>query len=390
MGASSGIPFVRRLSVGVLAGVALSLIWSSSAFAQAPGLLGLGSSPGSQQHPVGTVVNGVTETVAPVAQTAAPVVQNITAPVAQVTAPVAQTTAPVVQSVTAPVAQVTAPVAQTAAPVVNTVTTPVAQATAPVVQTAAPVVNAVTAPVAQVTAPIVQAAAPLLEAAAPVTEVATPILEAAAPVLEASSPLTDSRTAGDLEDGLPLLAGDDRTPAGVGSLLAVNSPVPSAGSPASSPGASSSSAPLATATAEGAPIAPGSNTPGGGVTSTGEDLSMPLRLGADHIPRGTARPPFQQSALLTSPGVTRGAPSGDDAAKGTKARAPSEPSPSTPSGPSVPSSAAALFSGSGASIFVAALVAALLLAVPGLSRRLRLELAPWPLPIPLPSLERPG
>jgi hypothetical protein len=49
-----------------------------------------------------------------------------------------------------------------------------------------------------------------------------------------------------------------------------------------------------------------------------------------------------------------------------------------------------VFSGSGAAPLVAALVAALLVAVPGLSRRLRLELAPWPLPISLPSLERPG
>jgi hypothetical protein len=89
MGSSSGIRLVRRLVVGVLAAGALSLIWSTSAFAQPSGLLGLGSSTDSPQSPVGTVLSGVTETVAPVAQTAAPVVQDATAPVAQATAPVA-------------------------------------------------------------------------------------------------------------------------------------------------------------------------------------------------------------------------------------------------------------------------------------------------------------
>src|SRR5688572_10218180 len=125
---------VRRLIVAALGTAALSLIWTTAAFAQAPGLLGSGSdsSSGSGGNPVENVVNGGPQAVAPVVQAAAPVVQAAAAPVAHGTAPAAQPAAPVTQ----PVAQVTAPVVQTVAPVV---------------QTAEPVVNAVTEPLAPVT-----------------------------------------------------------------------------------------------------------------------------------------------------------------------------------------------------------------------------------------------
>ena len=322
---------------------------------------------------------------APVAQTAAPVVNTVSQPVAQVTAPVAQTVAPVVNTVTQPVAQVTAPVAQTVAPVVNTVT-------APVVQTVAPVVNTVTAPLAPVTTPLVQAVGPVVQSAAP-------LLETAAPVV---SPLTEGLAG----DSAPLLGGSDDDPLGLGSLLAgVTSP----GSVGSS---LVTSAPLAApsvvrvATVDGTPsgttISPGASPRApvvatDAIESTGTASWQPRA--ADRLSRGAAdrqrgiATPLELSVPLPQawPGFASGTvTSGPDAPKGTNARPHSPAGPGTPSGPSVPSSAAAVFSGSGASIFVAALVAALLLAVPGLSRRLRLELAPWPLPIALPSLERPG
>jgi hypothetical protein len=47
-------------------------------------------------------------------------------------------------------------------------------------------------------------------------------------------------------------------------------------------------------------------------------------------------------------------------------------------------------SGAGIAILLAALAAGLFLAAPGLGRRLRPRLAPWPLPTLHLSLERPG
>jgi hypothetical protein len=381
---------VRRLIVAALGTAALSLIWTTAAFAQAPGLLGSGSGSGSDSssgsggNPVENVANGGPQTVAPVVQAAAPVVQADAAPVAHGTAPAAQPAAPVTQ----PVAQVTAPVVQTVAPVVSTVSAPVAEVTAPVVQTAAAVVNAVTEPLAPVTAPLVQAVAPVVQAAAP-------ILETAAPVVD---PLTEGLAGG----SAPLLGGNDDELLGPGSLLAVvTSPESLGGSPVMpAPLAAASVVPVSTAgdTPSSSDASPQAPVVAAGAIESGGTASWRPRT-ADRFTRGHAdrqrgvATPIELPAALphTWPGSTSGTVmSGPDASKGTKARPLSPPGPSTPSVPSVPSSAAAVFSGSGASIFVAALVAALLLAVPGLSRRLRLELAPWPLPIALPSLERPG
>lgn len=78
--------------------------------------------------------------------------------------------------------------------------------------------------------------------------------------------------------------------------------------------------------------------------------------------------------------------------RGTSAVRPSNsPMPTAPGGP--PGALGSAFTSAAAGalvIFLAALAAALLLAAPGLGRRLRPTLAPWPLPDPQLSLERPG
>ena len=78
--------------------------------------------------------------------------------------------------------------------------------------------------------------------------------------------------------------------------------------------------------------------------------------------------------------------------RGTSAVRPSNsPMPTAPGGP--PGALGSAFTSAAAGalvIFLAALAAALLLAAPGLGRRLRPTLAPWPLSNPQLSLERPG
>jgi hypothetical protein len=113
-----------------------------------------------------------------------------------------------------------------------------------------------------------------------------------------------------------------------------------------------------------------------------------------------ARPPVPDAAASVGqtessmwPGVASHA--GDtsshrDPTASAPARRPSAPG-APPSGPlGFLAAISAAFASSAALLYVAALAAALLPAAPGLSRRLRLGLAPWPLPIPLGSLERPG
>jgi hypothetical protein len=70
---------------------------------------------------------------------------------------------------------------------------------------------------------------------------------------------------------------------------------------------------------------------------------------------------------------------------------PSTPPPFAPGGPLSGLASAFASAGAGALVLLlAALAAAPILAVPGLGRRLRLTLAPWPQPILQLSLERPG
>jgi hypothetical protein len=358
MDASCGIRrFARRLLVASVAAATLSLVWSSSAFAQ------LGSLTGPADSTLGTVTNTVSQSVAPVVQTAP-------TPVSQTAAPPAQTATPAVQTVSAPVAQTIAPVVQAASPVVQTVTTPVARVTAPVAETVAPVVQSV---------------------AAPVVQAATPIMQAAAPLLDSTAPLVGSLADGVLEVVPPLLAGNGQALVGI-------EPIAGSREPSSPPTSSSETSTSASAVSTGDTSIPVVAESPATTYAADARAGIGLWLGAGPLARSAVLRLEGRSAwsralpmMHAPPGFTGSAGTSDaDARKGARATFPSAPGPTSPNSPAGFSSIAAAFSGGGASIFVAALVAALLLAVPGLSRRLRLELAPWPLPLPLSSLERPG
>jgi hypothetical protein len=216
----------------------------------------------------------------------------------------------------------------------------------PLAPVAAPVASPVLETVSDVAAPVLQAADPAL----------TPIEESVAPLLEASSPL-----AGALVDASAPLAGTVESLAAAGPEAGIEATLAPPASPVPVP------VPAATARAElRAPT-------GGDRASTGRTAAPPsaaLGYAAPFLPPG---PEAGRSARPH--GHSASGPSGSK-------RGPSR------SGTTSPVNAVA--GGAGGSLFVAAVLAAFLLAAPGLSRRLRLGLAPWPRPIPLPSLERPG
>ena len=113
------------------------------------------------------------------------------------------------------------------------------------------------------------------------------------------------------------------------------------------------------------------------IASTRRALRAPLRVNSSSTLRGL-------------PSV----PSGGEDATGTSAAAtaspvPRDPVPFAPGSPLSGLASASASAGAGA-LLLAALAATLLLAAPGLGRRLRPKLAPWPQPIPQLSLERPG
>ena len=274
------------------------------------------------------------------------------APALAQTVGVTQTTAPVVQQAAAPLTQAAAPVVQTAAPVVPTV--------APVVQTAAPVVQQAAAPVVQTAAPVVQYAA-------------GPALGAAAPLLRPAGQVTDT----------------------VGDPVRKVSPALNAAHGSLDPAATVAGSTEATVAGEEATAAGGSN----------DEVVVPTAaLGERDAVTGRARSardighrPPRVLSISTIPRVpvhAEGSSSDPTSAAGSRTTAvsPRRSAPDVPSGPFFglfAAMAAALASGASL-ILVAALAAALVLAAPGLGRRLRPTLAPWPLPTALPSLERPG
>ena len=288
------------------------------------------------------------------------------APALAQTVGVTQTTAPVVQQAAAPLTQAAAPVVQTAAPVGPTV--------APVLQTGTTVVSTV-APVVQTAAPVVQqAAAPVVQTAAPVVQYAAgPALGAAAPLLRPAGQVTDS----------------------VGDPVRKVSPALNAAHGSLDPAATVAGSTEATVAGEEATAAGGSN----------DEVVVPTAaLGERDAVTGRARSardighrPPRVLSISTIPRVpvhAEGSSSDPTSAAGSRTTAvsPRRSAPEVPSGPFFglfAAMAAALASGASL-ILVAALAAALVLAAPGLGRRLRLTLAPWPLPTALPSLERPG
>ena len=324
----------RRLLAVTLTVSALWLLWSSPAFAQS-----LISLPAGGDGAAGDTTTGVL-------QAAAPVVQAVASTAEQATTPVTQTTTPVVQQTVSPVAASTAPTVhgatQAAAPLVETAT----RVVAPVVQAAAPVVQEAITPVLEAATPLVQATAPILD----------PLLESAGPVLDATSPVISATATGTVSTS----AGSGAAPTTTGS-------------------SSHDAAPLTTSDAT--PV----EAPASALHSAG---AADRRRGTrpDHQ---VAHPVTPFVAGITGAYTPLSADSPRSSSKGTRATAPPSRWPGLPDSPTTPGLAATAVSG-GASFFVAALAVALLVTAPGLSRRLRLRLAPRPLSIPLPSLERPG
>jgi hypothetical protein len=271
-------------------------------------------------------------------------------------------------------------ITQAAAPAVEQATAPVTQAAAPVTQAAAPVTQAA-APVAQAAAPVVQAAAPVLQqATAPVAETVAPAVQAAAPVLASAAPVVKSATASTgalastkvVAPAAPVLAGTTKT------LDETTRPLTA---PSSDP-----QEPAGTPSAVDQPPVSGSSTSAGLPPSNKAEVVQPRRERRQVASLGNAPPVVNAPLPGDAPTASSTGPN-----RGTNATPPRKPwLPGLPDGPAGPVFSAAPLPGGSASIFVAALVAALLLAAPGLSRRLRLDTAPWPLPIALPSLERPG
>ena len=375
---------IRRRHTGIVVG-ALAALATFFAAEPAFGQLPLGSQQNGAAPTSGIVGNvtqalptgQVVEQAAPVVQEAAKPVAAVTQPIAQATAPVAQTAgsvaspgAPVVAQAVAPVAQLAAPVTQAAAPAVAQVTAPVAQAANPVVQpVAGPALTAVqpvVQPVLQATAPVLMSIEPVLAVVEPVT---APLLEATAPLLETTGPALDVTA--------PLL--ETATQARL-------SP-----SPATVP----SSAPASGAATVGDTAAqPTSTSVSGTVPPTRAAIDSP-RPSASRDSEVVATGPSRGATVsieLSSPWASAEMAPRDARTRHTATAGSSRmPKPTGPSGPLGFLTSVSAAPGSGALlVFFAALAAIIHVAAPGLGRRLRPAMAPWPLPITLASLERPG
>jgi hypothetical protein len=367
----------RRFFVATLVVLLTGLFASEPALAQLP----LGSSPTAAAPTGGSLVGTATQVVptGQVAEQVAPILGEAAKPIAAVTQPVAQATTPVAQAaapVTAPAAKVVAPVAQAAAPVTQAAAPVVAQVAMPVTKAAEPVLEQ-TAPVLESVQPLVDAAAPVLAAAQPLVEpLASPVVDAAAPLMDATAPA--------IETTAPLL--DATTPALRASASTQHDATPE-------PGAASTGTPTSSEGVVLEPVPSGPDIPAL-LTSPPADTRAAAPPGRLEVPgqslrdsawaAGTRGPSDRWQTTFTAHRDGR-------ATHTARAGAPRTPSPTGPGGPlGFLAAVSAAFASSGALIFFAALAAIILVAAPGLGRRLRPAMAPWPLPIPLPSLERPG
>jgi hypothetical protein len=379
MGARCGISrFVKRL---VVATFAVSLV-ASALTGPAMAELGLpspvGAGDGAQQSAAGgaTAPPQLSAPVAAVAQTAAdasdPVVDaasaavhpSDTADAVAATAPVTQASASSVQPVTTAAASVAVPVAKAAEPVTASAAPAVTGATKPITSSAAPVVTEVTKPLAPVTEPLAaaadQVARPLVESTEPLLAPVAPILAPA--VSELTEPLAPvTKTILPAGAATPAVSGE--TAAGAPRAASFETATPAA--PASPPArpaydasGGASVAGMAVSLVPSQPV----DTPRARVSPGGAPPGSPGALWA-----GTA-PPRHEVASARQPDPLQWPLRGNG-----------------DTGVSF-----AVGSGAGIAILLAALAAGLLLAAPGLGRRLRPRLAPWRLPTLHLSLERPG
>jgi hypothetical protein len=253
-----------------------------------------------------------------------------------------------------------------AAPILDTAT-PVADAAAPVLDAAAPVVEAADPVVQKTTAPVLQTAAPVLDGVAPVLETTTSVVQAATTVTAPVTQPVSDLTASTLETVDEVAQAPD---------VASTGP--------------DSTAVEAARTANG-DVGAAVDTDRAG-SSRGYGASAAAPRGRDHGRNVGNSATYSQSSQLTIPAVDpwSPAPAASASRPAASAKAPGAPSPHGPSVPAPPSSISAGSFGGGALFGLAALGALLLLAAPGMSRRLRLMLALPPLPVALSPLERPG
>jgi hypothetical protein len=265
---------------------------------------------------------------------------------------------------------------EAAAPILDTAS-PVIDAAAPVVETAAPVVQAADPVVQKTATPVLRSAAPVLDAAAPVLETTAPVVQAAstavAPVTQPVSDVTASAlgTVDEVVQAAPPAVGsaqDDATPPSPNTISAGGVQMPEV----SSEGEASADTRLLGGSRNNVP-------------ATLWRLRDLTRRAGSSAPHWQSSPPTTWASDPWSPVLDA-----SDSRPAMSARAPGAPSRHGPSVPATPSSISAGSFGGGALLVLAALAALLLLAAPGMSRRLRLMLAFPPLPVALSPLERPG
>lgn len=252
----------------------------------------------------------------------------------------------------------------------------IAQATNVLAQTAAPTLAQTSETLAQVTTPVLEPVqqTPLLPATldtlSAVTEsVVSPVAETLA-VVESGRPPQLQQAGDELGPAL-----ETRAPV-LGALGEADTTAPRA---EGAPGVSEEKPVLAAPTPELPAALPGATSP---------DRARPTPPARKALGMSLNDPAV---ALLTLPSVPGGHEGSTGDLRGAKASAPlpSAPAPFSPGGPLSGLAPASASAGAGV-LLLAALAATLFLAAPGLGRRLRPRLAPWPQPIPQFSLERPG
>jgi len=266
-------------------------------------------------------------------------------------------------------------------------------AVAPVVETA----TKVTEPVPSTVEPVVESA--------PVVEVEKTVAPVLAPVNKVAETSTEK-----VDDALaPVVESVQETTRGtLGSVATTTAPLTTGPGLSNTRGKAAGDVGETVRTTTGASVAPSGSVAAselaGGATST-VATSTVAASGTAALDAPTFAPPTRRAikdsatradasapaiTLLSAP-TTNAAQSSPAAGAAMPSSQPHAPLPDIPSGPLTALFSASASVGGGALVLLlAALAAATLLAAPGVGRRLRPTLAPWPQPIPHLSLERPG
>jgi hypothetical protein len=258
---------------------------------------------------------------------------------------------------------------------------PILDSASPALDAGGPVVEAADPVVQKTATPVLQVAAPVLDTAAPVLETTTPVVQAAATV---AAPVTQPVS--------------DVTASALGTVDELMRVTKQAGAPTVGP-AQDNATPAPADTTSVRAVRTNPEVSSGGEASVDTELGGSRNIapvtpsrGPD-VTRHAASSATQSQSLAPTTWASDSwtpVPGASDSHPATSAKAPRVPSRHGPSVPATPSSISAGSFGGGALLVFAALAVLLLLAAPGMSRRLRLVLALPPLPVALSPLERPG